>query len=477
MGTLHSLPNRCFPSACVTLMTTVGWLAVGAAARAGELPHYALKVGQEMVYRTTDPPEETDDGAGGKQSNHTVMEWLVDVVSRDADGSWWLVFREKFSRTYTRNGKDSKQELQTDGHFRITADGKFVENATIRPMSDPTALFPTLPSDADGLKNGWQDSVTLDETHRKFHVAADAAPEGSNEWRFVEEPRSALDPIYDLTTKREYQFGPAEGLVRKIVTTQRYGWPAQLTGAPQVQTIELTEVRQLDTPDVAAIAQQAKDYFAAIEEYERMTYRARHDFSHTSMQFIKAEAKLKEIGGKLTLPWLRDTVDARLKQHGRDMEFAVSDAVEFAKLLDRPSKDWQTTDLDGKPSGLADYRGKVVVLDFWYRGCGWCIRAMPQMKQLTDDFAAQAVAILGINSDSDLDDARFVIDRLKLNYPTLKNGDGEDKINMKYKIHGWPTLVVIDKKGVVRHIHFGYSPTLRSELGDMIRALLAEPAG
>jgi peroxiredoxin len=476
MATFCSLHSRSFLFACAALMT-IGWLTVVAAARADELPRYKLKVGQEIVYRTTDPPQESDDGAGGKQSNHRVMEWIVDVVSRDADGSWWLVFRQKITATYEHQGKKSKQELQSDGHFRITADGKFVENASIRPLGDPTSLFPTLPPDAAGLKNGWQDSLTLDETLRQFHVAAEAAPDGGNEWRFVAQPRSALDPIYDLSTACDYVFDRAAGLVRKIVTTRRYGWPASLAAAPQVQTIELGEVRQLDASDAAAIAQQAKNYFAAIEEYERTTDRARHEFAHTATQFINAEATLKEACDKLTLPWLRETLDARLQQHKREMEFAVQDAVQFAKLVNRPSEDWQTTDLDGKPRGLADYSGKVVVLDFWYRGCGWCIRAMPQMKQLTDDFAGQEVAILGINSDSELDDARFVVDRLKLNYPTLKNGDGEAGINMKYKIHGWPTLVVIDKKGVVRHIHFGYSPTLRSELGDMIRSLLAEPAG
>jgi peroxiredoxin len=475
MGTICWLALRSFVSACAAWMM-VGCLPMGAL-WADELPRYNLKVGQEIVYRTTDPPTESDDDAGGKISNHVVREWIADVVSHDNDGSWWLVFREKITATNTRKGKEFKQELQSDGHFRVTADGKFVENATIRPMSDPTPLFPSLPPDEDSLKNGWRDSLILDETHRQFRVATDAALDGSNELRFVAEPRSALDPIYDLSSTCDYVFDRAAGLVRKVVTTHRYGWPAQLAITPQVQTIELAELRQLDTLDVAAIAQQANAYFLAIEEYERTTDRARHDFAHTAMQFIEAEAKLKEVDDKLTIPWLRATLEARLKQHRRDLEFAVQDAVKFAKLVDRPSADWKTTDLDGKPIALADYRGQVVVLDFWYRGCGWCVRAMPQMKQLTDDFAGQPVAILGINSDSDVNDARFVIDKLRLNYPTLKNGENEARINLKYQISGYPTLVVIDKKGVVRRIHFGYSSTLHSEIGDIVRALLAEPAG
>ena len=162
-----------------------------------------------------------------------------------------------------------------------------------------------------------------------------------------------------------------------------------------------------------------------------------------------------------------------LRDLGRDHRLPVLTAVlaaaaAFGSLI----SEWQTTDLDGQPHALADYRGKVVVLDFWYRACGWCIRAMPQMKQLTDDFQDQSVAILGINSDRDLADARYVIDKMSLNYPTLKNGEGSDQISTLYKIHGWPTLVVIDKKGVLRHVHKGFHDGEEREIEKEIKELL-----
>ena len=79
-----------------------------------------------------------------------------------------------------------------------------------------------------------------------------------------------------------------------------------------------------------------------------------------------------------------------------------------------------------------------------------------------------------MNSDQNLADAQLVIEKMGLNYPTLKNGKGDDAINTKYGVQGWPTLVVLDCQGVIRHIHVGYTPTLRHELGDKIRSLLAE---
>lgn len=474
MHSIHTVRKALPPSVKFQCVLTL-FAAIGAsAARADDQPpRYQLKVGQELVYRTNDPAEESDDG---KDRTERLTEWIVDVVDRDKDGKWWLVFRETISRTYFRDGKETKQEYRSDGYFHLTDSGRFIENPSIRPMNNPTVLFPTLPATAAEMASGWEDRLELDTTQRKFRVAGDApAVEGS--WRFVEVPESVLDPIYQMSTQRDYTFDRQLGLVGKVVSTFKQGWPASAAGKEQTQTIEFVEARQLDTSDVQAIAAQARVYFAAIKEYEATCERARHEYGSTEKLYAEAEAVLKKLDQQLTLPWLREMVAGRLKQHTQDARFGLEDSLAFATLVDKPSPDWKTTDLDGKPHELADYRGKVVILDFWYRGCGWCVRAMPQMKQLTDDFSGQDVAILGMNSDRDLDDARFVIDHLKLNYATLKNGREKDQISTKYKIHGWPTLVVIDRSGVVRHMHFGYTPTLRKDLAKKIRELLAEPAG
>ena len=117
---------------------------------------------------------------------------------------------------------------------------------------------------------------------------------------------------------------------------------------------------------------------------------------------------------------------------------------------------------------LADYRGKVVILDFWYRGCGWCVRAMPQMKQIATHFKDQPVAVIGMNTDRNEDDARFVIKKMGLNYTNLK----AEGLPEKYKVQGFPTLLIIDQAGIVRDIHVGYSPQLREEVVGSVEKLL-----
>ena len=81
-----------------------------------------------------------------------------------------------------------------------------------------------------------------------------------------------------------------------------------------------------------------------------------------------------------------------------------------------------------------------------------------------------------MNSDRRDGDAKFVIDMLKLDYPTLRNGNRGDGIDSKYYITGYPTFIVIDARGVIRHVHVGLSFTLRHDLGEKIRELLAENA-
>ena len=153
----------------------------------------------------------------------------------------------------------------------------------------------------------------------------------------------------------------------------------------------------------------------------------------------------------------------------------VSDAITRAKeagkektLKGKPAPVWSLTDLDGKTHTLKQYRGKVVVLDFWYRGCPWCIRAMPQVNQLAQDFKDRAVQVLGMNIDKDTADARFVVNKLKLSYPSLRAGE----MPKKYGVTGYPTVFVIDRKGIVRDIDIGYSPDVGAKLTRAVQALL-----
>ena len=77
--------------------------------------------------------------------------------------------------------------------------------------------------------------------------------------------------------------------------------------------------------------------------------------------------------------------------------------------------------------------------------------------------------MFGMNTDREEADARFVIEKLALNYPNLK----AEGLAEKYGVRGFPTLVVIDQVGVVRDFHVGYSPMLAENVIATVDKLLA----
>ncbi len=158
--------------------------------------------------------------------------------------------------------------------------------------------------------------------------------------------------------------------------------------------------------------------------------------------------------------------DVPLQEDSRELLRQVT--FERLEILDNLSPEWETTDFDGKRHAIRDYRGNVVVLDFWNTGCAPCLRAMPQVKQLVEDFKGKPVIVLGMNDDDNEDDARSVIEKLDLNYPNLRAGD----LAEKYKVESFPTLLVIDRRGIVRAAHVGYSPKMREEVTESVKKLL-----
>ena len=99
------------------------------------------------------------------------------------------------------------------------------------------------------------------------------------------------------------------------------------------------------------------------------------------------------------------------------------------------------------------------------------------MIGLADEFKDQPVAVLGINSDTEVDDARRVIDYFKIRHATLRDEHDGTSIHEMYKVTMWPTAIVLDRRGVPRHVHCGYWPTMQRSLTGKIRELMEEDGG
>jgi peroxiredoxin len=129
-------------------------------------------------------------------------------------------------------------------------------------------------------------------------------------------------------------------------------------------------------------------------------------------------------------------------------------------------------DLSGKQVSLSDFRGKVVVLDFWATWCPPCVMEIPHFIELYEQYEAQGFAMVGISLDRDgIGVVEAFASKYKINYPILMNDGRADK---DYGgITSIPTTFVIDRAGNIRQKYVGYREKAVFEAD--IKALLAEP--
>ena len=131
---------------------------------------------------------------------------------------------------------------------------------------------------------------------------------------------------------------------------------------------------------------------------------------------------------------------------------------------------------EGTTVHLANYKGKVILLDFSETYCPWCVKARPYLQKLNDDYKEKGIVILTIsalwkNEDPEKD-LKKEIEKENFTIPVALDPDGT--VCKGYKVPGFPTFFLIDKKGVIRKVYVGAGEIMNGRIKTEIDALLEE---
>ena len=146
---------------------------------------------------------------------------------------------------------------------------------------------------------------------------------------------------------------------------------------------------------------------------------------------------------------------------------SASDANQIKNI--KPAPSWELQDLDGKTVHSSDFKGKVVVLDFWATWCPPCRAEIPGFIELQRKYQAQGLAVVGVSVDqASSDTVKTFAQKLGINYPVVLT---DTKVVTAYGgIDGLPTTFIIDRAGSIVKQHLGF--TEKSEIESEIKSLL-----
>jgi peroxiredoxin len=137
-----------------------------------------------------------------------------------------------------------------------------------------------------------------------------------------------------------------------------------------------------------------------------------------------------------------------------------------------PAPSFTLTTLSGQPGGLSEYKGQVVLVNFWATWCGPCQQEMPLLDQMYKKYKPAGFTLIGVNVDKESPAVKELLARKPVSFPVLL--DPANQVSKAYHVDEMPSSVIIDRKGQIRYIHRGYKPGDENDYQDLIRKLIRE---
>jgi peroxiredoxin len=141
-------------------------------------------------------------------------------------------------------------------------------------------------------------------------------------------------------------------------------------------------------------------------------------------------------------------------------------------MVGRDAPDFALKGLDGRNLRMSEFRGQVVLVNFWVRWAGDSRQEMPALDRINTTYGRAGLVVLGVSVDEDLIRAREFAGAMKVSYPILF--DTGSAIGRDYQLRKMPVTILVDRAGVVRYANVGFKRGDERTYLDHIRELLRE---
>ena len=147
--------------------------------------------------------------------------------------------------------------------------------------------------------------------------------------------------------------------------------------------------------------------------------------------------------------------------------FIIS-CTDMQKQSDTTASDFTLQDMNGRTVKLSEYRGKVVLIDFWATWCPPCRAEIPHIEKIHNAYKDKGLVVLAISIDQgDWDLVKSFLKSYGVTYTVLK---GTDDVQMKYGVRTIPLTLILDKNGNIAKQYFGFGD--EDDLEKHIKAIL-----
>ncbi|HEY5523139.1 MAG TPA: TlpA disulfide reductase family protein [Desulfuromonadaceae bacterium] len=151
---------------------------------------------------------------------------------------------------------------------------------------------------------------------------------------------------------------------------------------------------------------------------------------------------------------------------------SVPGPVDAAPRTGQTAPDFKVISTTGQTISQENYRGYVLILDFFATWCQPCRQSIPHLVEMNRKFGKQGLQILGLSVDEEGERAvKTFIDEFRVNYPLALAGD---TTTADFGVRSVPVMFLIDKKGKIVEVYRGYTDDRARSLEQSIKRLLAE---